>query len=100
MRRSNVAKFWNLMAVVHDKIITVCGNYLIIDHYRQVNSLSDVSRARRKFTAEEYQAALGDQKVILTALKAGGAETFRSACSKHIENAKAKMFLALDRAVD
>ena len=100
MRRSNVAKFWTLMAVVRDQIIAACGNYLIIDHYRQVNSLSDVSRARRKFTAEEYQAALGDQKVILTTLKAGGAETFRSACSKHIENAKAKMFLALDRAVD
>ncbi len=84
MRWSDVANFWTLMAVVRDQIIAACGNYLIIDHYRQVNSLSDVSRARRKFTAEEYQAALGDHNAVLTALKAGDVETFRSACSKHI----------------
>lgn len=91
-------KFLTLDGEFHDLIIAASGNQMIIDYYRQVNSLSNVSRARRKFTAEEYKAALEDHNAILAALEAVDIAAFRRGCATHVENAKVKMRSALDRA--
>jgi len=95
---SSRKEFLRLDAEFHDKIITACGNRLVVEHYRQVNSLSIVSRARGKFTKDEYRAAIVDHAEIIGALKANDVEAFHATCQTHIANAKRKLEVALQRA--
>lgn len=88
--------FLKLDAEFHDEVISVSENKLIIDHYRQVNSLSNVSRTRRKFTLEEYSAALNDHELIMDALTGRDVGGFQAACQDHVHNAKNKLHNAID----
>ena len=87
--------FLRLDAEFHDRIISTAGNRLLLDHYRQVNTLSSVARARGRFTIQTYEGALADHEAILDALDARDADAFRAASRSHVERAKLRIHAAL-----
>lgn len=96
-RKGQRKRFLSLDADFHAQIIAKSDNSLIVEHYHQVNSLTNVSRARSRFTQEEYMAAIIDHRTIIDALSKRDAAGFQIACKNHIENAVTKLEIALLR---
>ncbi|MBW7920760.1 MAG: GntR family transcriptional regulator [Rubellimicrobium sp.] len=87
--------FLRLDAEFHDRIIAAAGNELLLEHYRQVNTLSAVARARGRFAPATFEAAMADHEAILDALEARDRDGFRAACQVHVDRAKLRLRAAL-----
>lgn len=88
-------EFLGLDAEFHDRIVAAAGNELLLEHYRQVNTLSAVARTRGRFAPATFEAAMADHDAILDALEARDSDRFRAACQVHVERAKLRLHAAL-----
>lgn len=92
-------KFLSLDEEFHNRIIAGSGNPLILDHYKQVNTLSYVSRGRGNLRSEDYQTGLKEHADILKALEANDVDWFCVACRRHVMSACEKLQAAVALSV-
>lgn len=92
-------RFLSLDEDFHNTIIAGSGNPIILEHYKQVNTLSYVSRGRGNLRAEDYQNGIKEHADILKALEAKDVDWFCVACRRHVMSACEKLQAAVALSV-
>ena len=78
----------------HEEIVAASGNPLILDHYRQVNTLLQVARLKRRYFHSQYEGTHREHTAIFHALEARDAKALATACRAHIKHAIKKLIEA------
>ena len=98
--RNALPEFLRLDYDFHDGIIAASGNALILDHYRQVNTVLMVARMRSHYSLGQFRNAVGEHARIAAALAVRDAGGFVAASREHLDRAEEKMRLFLEQGAE
>ena len=93
--RNALPDFLRLDYDFHDTVIAACGNALILDHYRQVNTVLMVARMRSHYSLDQFRNAVGEHEGIVRAVAARDAERLIAASRAHLDRAEENMWAFL-----
>ena len=79
----------------HEEVVATSGNPLILDHYRQVNTLLQVARLKRRYFHAQYEGTHREHTAILDAMQARDAKALATACRAHLRHGFKKLVEAV-----